>query len=249
MSSTEKLYRGFGLACALLVVNLPASAAQFQFTTLVQLGEVGNAAPNGWEVGWGPTTTPAVLGSLPTYWANGASREFQVIYDRPTNNMQIRVYDNGSATSYAFGNYTPLGGPSVVGSTWVLPASSFFVTALAGGNVASSITVSGLSLSSPTGAALSVLSPFSSTTLTTNTGPALPTKTVSLSQNVVFQGDATGSWRLSGFVTMNFAGLTGSNYNRLQFGLSALSDVPEPATWAMMALGLALVGFGTHRRR
>jgi PEP-CTERM motif len=248
MSLASRLLGSCILCCAVALLAVPAHAAQFQFNTLVQLGEPLHNAPNGWEVGWGPNTgAPTQLGSLPTYWSSGASRQFQVIYDRPSNNMEVRVYNNGSS-AFANAFYTPPGGPSPVNAVWRLPAASFFVTALAGGNVASSINVSNLSLTTPTGGALTILSPLSATSLTTNTGPGLPTKTVALSNDVVFLGDATGSWRLSGFVTMNFTGLTGSNYNRLQFGISALSDVPEPSTWAMMALGLALVGIGVRRR-
>ena len=249
MSIASRFLGPCALYGAMALLAVPANAAQFQFNTLVQLGEPGHNAPNGWEVGWGANTgAPTQLGSLPTYWSSGASRQFQVIYSRPANNMEVRIYDNGYA-NFANAFYTPPGGPSPVNAVWRLPASSFFVTALAGGNVASSINVSSLSLATPTGGALTILSPLSTTSLSSNTGPALPTTTVALSNDVVFLGDATGSWRLSGFVTMNFTGLTGSNYNRLQFGVAALSDVPEPSTWAMMALGLALIGFGARRGR
>jgi hypothetical protein len=251
MAIGAKLYSGFKYAFLLALASaLPLGAAQFQFNTLVQLGAPGNAFPNGWEVGWGPNTgAPTILGSLPTYWSSGASRQFQIIYDRPTNNMQVRVYDNGSATNYVYADYTAPNGPAPLNATWQLPASSFFVSALAGGSVASSITVSNISITSPTGAALTILSPLSTTSLAANTGPLLPTQTVSLGQDVAFQGDANGSWRLSSFVTMNFAGLTGNgNSNRLQFGFSAISGVPEPSTWAMMALGLAVVGWNQRRR-
>jgi hypothetical protein len=40
------------------------------------------------------------------------------------------------------------------------------------------------------------------------------------------------------------------NFNMvLVTGFNAVAAVPEPSTWAMMALGFAGVGFTTHRRR
>jgi PEP-CTERM motif len=240
----------FGLWFVLLLTALPAAAAQFQLNTLIQLGEVGANAPNGWEVGFGSNTgTLGFVGSLPTYWVSGGARNFQLSYDRPTNLMEVRIYDPASTTAYAFGTFTPTGGPSVVGSAWVLPAASFFVTDLTGGNAASSISVSGLALTGITGGALSILSPIQQTTMTASaTGPASPTQTVTQSKDVVFLADATGSWRLTGAVTMNFAGLTGSNFNRLQLGIAAVTATPEPATWAMLLVGLALVGIGKRGR-
>ena len=41
----------------------------------------------------------------------------------------------------------------------------------------------------------------------------------------------------------------GTNYNRLQLGISAVANTPELSTWAMLVLGLALVGVGKRRRK
>jgi len=52
---------------------------------------------------------------------------------------------------------------------------------------------------------------------------------------------------LLSFVVENFA-QNGGNPSALDVSLSAVSAVPEPATWAMMLLGFAGVGFIGYRQ-
>jgi hypothetical protein len=177
------------------------------------------------------------------YWSSGASRQFQVIYTRASNTMEVRIYNNGSTTAYGYYDFTPTGGPSPVNAVWTLPATSFFASAQTGTGSAS-ISVSGLSLSGVNGA-ITVLSPLTSLATVTNNGGAA-TVTSQLSQNAVFLADPTGSWMLSGFVTMNFTGTTNSP-DRLQFGLTATANTPEPSVF--LTIGLGLVSLGLVRRR
>lgn len=230
------------IACA-----APAHAAEFGFQTFIRLG----AAGSDWEFSAAnPGGASPLSGSLGDYWASGASREFQVIYQRPTNSLQLRLYAN-NGSSYTSLNSSPAGAPGAADAVWRLPASSFFVTALTGANVWTGVTVSNITLSGLSGA-LDVLSPVQQTWMQAGSSQWQSTQSVSQSQDIVFRGDATGSWRLAGFVTMNFWGLGGSGHqDRLLFGVSALSDssAPEPSTAALMMVGLAVAAGWRHRRK
>jgi hypothetical protein len=255
-------YFGSVLTCLQTVgiaalLTASAQGASFQFGALVQAGVAGGAD---WELGAGASTaSPTATAELATPWANGVDRLLQVEYLKASNTVNVRVY-NGTTAAGAFSqaSFSPVGGAAVgANAIWTLPASSFFATALgfgAGGPIfGSSISVSGLTLAGISGA-LNIIQPILQTSLTATRGFLGATDTVSQTQDIVFQGDSTGSWRLAGLVQMN--GLTsifGTNAtgNDLTFGLnaSATDVVPEPGTWGLMLLGtVAMAGLSRRRR-
>jgi hypothetical protein len=179
------------------------------FNTLVRLG-APSASLSNWEVAVGDNDGSTGQSGSIAWWASGASRQFQVTCNRPANNLQMRIYANNGA-SYAFMNYTPTGTPAAADAVWTLPASSFFVSAQTGANVYTGVTVSNLALTGLSGA-LSILSPIQQTTIQAGSGPFQPSQTVTQPADIVFRGDSDGSWRLQGFVTMNFFGLSGGGH-------------------------------------
>lgn len=224
------------LVFALLFAHA-SQAADFGFTTFIRLGAGGSD----WELAIGNSSgSPAVTHSLSDYWASGASREFQVIYDRPANNVQLRLYAN-NGSSYTSVNYQPTGGPAATNAIWRLPASSFFATAITGADVWTGVTLSNMTLSGLSGA-LNILSPIQQTWMQAGSSQWQPSQTVTQSQDIVFRGDSNGSWKLAGFVTMNFWGLGGSGHqDRLTFGIGAQSPAaatPEPSSAMLLLTGL-----------
>jgi hypothetical protein len=239
----------FGLIALAAPMLAPVlSAGPFQFNTLVRLG-APSASLSNWEVAVGDNDGSTGQSGSIAWWASGASRQFQVIYNRPANNLQMRIYANNGA-SYAFMNYTPTGTPAAADAVWTLPASSFFVSAQTGANVYTGVTVSNLALTGLSGA-LSILSPIQQTTMQAGSGPFQPSQTVTQSAGIVFRGDSNGSWRLQGFVTMSFFGLSGGGHqNRLQFGVSAVADTanPEPRSWVLLLTGLVALIWQNRQR-
>jgi hypothetical protein len=249
VKSTTVVSESLRVLAALAVLALPSAGAQFEFNALVRLGE-NSLAPNAWETGLGPNNgTYSNTANANPYWTSGESRQFQLTYTGASNNLELRLFSNNGATSNLI-SVTPATA-AVTNTTWRLPASSFFATALAGGNVSTTVTVSSLQLAGLSGA-LNIVQPLQQTTLQAASGVFLPTATVTQSQDVVFQGDASGSWRLQGFVTMNFTGLGGGgNSTRLQFGVDAIAEsaTPEPSTWVLFSAGLLMIGWGSRRRK
>ncbi len=226
------------LLAALFVTTSAAQAADFGFSTLIRMGNPGID----WELGSGAAAlAPSVTSSLSSYWNSGASRQFQITYNRPTNNVELRLWTNSGSSSTAL-NFTPSGTPNPIDAIWTLPASSFFVKAVTGANVWTGITLSSMTLSGVSGA-LNVISPMLQTSLQAGSSLFQPTQTVTQTGDVVFRGDSNGSWRLAGYVTMNYFGLGGLGHqDRLTFGLTALSaaaPTPEPSTGLMLAAGVA----------
>jgi hypothetical protein len=234
-------------AVALLAVTSGiASAAQFEFNTLVRYGSNSGGGGN-WEFGIGNNTGLAgITSTQETSWSSGQSRRFELTYNQTANNVALRLYSNNGSSSVA-ASYTPSGGPALAGTLWTLPAAAFFATVP--GSQAS-INISSLSLTNLTGAAISILSGGQPTAMFAQSGGAIVTQ----GQDIVFRGDtANGGWMLQGYATLNWNGNSGSsasNLNRIQFGVSAVAgEVPEPSTWAMMVTGLSLALVQRRRRR
>ena len=219
------------------VLAVPAYSAPFPFNALIQFGSASTAEP---EIILGDaSSTSAIPLTMSPYWSNGQSREFRFIYTRPTNSLEVRVYNNGSTTTFGSFSFNPTAGPAPLDAVWTLPASQFFAVANSGTG-SNGISISNLGISSPTGGAVTILSPMTTTSLNASSGGALPTQTITQGQNVTFRGDANGSWQLTGFVTMNFSGLPTNSTTRMQFGMSASADTPEPTTWLLSGLGVLL---------
>ena len=76
------------------------------------------------------------------------------------------------------------------------------------------------------------------------------------SQDIVFQGDATGSWRLTGNLNLQSfffgPGPFGTSGNDLAFGFGATAAgaiVPEVSTFALVGLGMIAMGLIRRRKR
>jgi hypothetical protein len=226
---------------------LPLHGAQFQFGALIRVGYAGTGGSN-YDFGAGPTSGAlAATGDYAAYYTDGVPVAFQIQYTKATNTVTVNVGGNTV-------NYNPAGGAALAANAiWTLPASSFFVTAATGPFLGTSVTLSGLTLSGVTGA-LNILQPIQQTTLNATRGFLGGTVSANESQDIVFQADPGGDWRLNGNVT--FTGLLpppfnilGANGDDLQFGFAASASVPEPSTAISMLLGLAFIGFQVHQRR
>ena len=55
-----------------------------------------------------------------------------------------------------------------------------------------------------------------------------------------------GGWRVGAVDFLN-SGTTG--YEKVLFSFSGVAAVPEPSTWAMMIVGLGLMGFSLRRNK
>ncbi|MEO5923964.1 MAG: PEP-CTERM sorting domain-containing protein [Bryobacteraceae bacterium] len=237
---------------AALLLGTTTQAAQFQFGALIQAGFTSNSAPN-WEVAVGATPgATAATSSLSSYWNNSENRHVVIEYLKPTNTVNVRVYEDATtASAFTQISYNPAGGAAVAATaTWTLPASAFFVTATTGPTQATSIQISNLALS-PVSGALNVIQPIQQTTLAASRAVGGPLASVAQTQDIVFTADTNGSWRLTGDIRLS--GIQGGGRATgaelaLNFSASANDAVPEPGT-----LGLTLIGglamFGLHRKR
>ena len=234
------------------MLAIPSYGGTFQLGILVRVG-LSNAGAGNWELGAGDTSgSPSVTGDAVPYWQNNQDRRVEIEYQRGTNTLQVRLYQDatngGTPNSISF---NPAGGSLVAtGATWTIPSSSFFVTATSGPNPPSSISLSNIALSSLSGA-LNILQPVQQTTLTASRAANGATVTVAESQDIVFQGDATGSWRLTGILMLNgIAGNAGVSGNNLAFGFAGSAtgaDVPEASTLSLIGLGMVVVGLCQRR--
>ncbi len=233
---------GFRLAILLSLASA-CHAAQFQVGAILQLGGQGNSD---WEIGAGTSaSSPSATADDNPYWASGVAQQFDIFYSQPANAITVELFRSGSASLFNSVSYTSSGAAPAANATWLISAASFFVQALAGPAGLTSVTVSNLALSGLNGA-INVINPISQTTLQATHTAGGAASTVTQSQDIVFQGDSTGSWRLSGFMTLT--GLLGPPAgNQLAFGVTA-STTPEPAPALLSLLGLSL-GFAYRQWR
>jgi PEP-CTERM motif-containing protein len=236
------------------LLTVPAYGAQYQLGVLIRAGFSATGA-GAWELGAGDSSgSPATTSDATPFWSNDEDRHVEIEYQKPTNNLQVRLYQDATNTSgFSQVNFSPTGGAAVAASaTWVIPTSSFFVTAASGPTPPSSISLSNITLGGISGA-LNILQPLQQTTLTASRGANGATSTVAQSSDIVFQGDATGSWLLTGNLNLKgFAGPAGVSGNDLAFsfgGTAVGAAVPEPTSVALVGLGmLALVLIDRFRR-
>jgi hypothetical protein len=241
-----------GLLLGLVVIATPGYGAEFHLGTLIRIGSPGSGVGQ-WDIAAGDSSG-AVATDVSPYWQNNQQRLVEIEYRKPTNTVQVRVYEGTSNLAGQTFNqvlYNPTGGAGVVAAaTWTISASSFFVTATSGPIPPSSTTLSNIALTGLSGAL--VLQPLLQTTLAASRGAGGATNTVTQSQDIVFQGDSTGSWRLTGNLRFTgLAGPVGATGNNLFFGLVASADdaaVPEPSAIVLTGLGLAALGL-VHRRK
>jgi hypothetical protein len=239
-------------ALLLVALAIPAQAATFGLGTLIEVG-LSSSSTTGAIVSAGVNgSASAVSADAPSFQDNQA-RWVEIMYQQPTNTLQIRIHNDGTSTSaYTSINYNPAGGPPAANALWTIPAAAFFVSATTGVNRPTSISISNLTLAGISGA-INVISPMLETTLTASKagGPASPGQTTIQGGDIVFQGDSTGSWMLSGLLTLTGVNGNGASGDELAFGFSGTaSTVPETSSVSLMGVGLAallLAGPGRDR--
>ncbi len=220
------------LVCLVLATAALAGGADFGFQVIIRAG----LSAGDWEIGIGNNlNSPAATSDVVPYWNNNAPRDFEIGYEASTNRAYVRVGND-------IASYYPAGGGALAAvGTWTLPAASFYVSASSRPSP-TGVTVSGLTLTT----GMDVLQGFSTTTLTA-AQPGGGSSLQSLALPVVLGATGSSSWVLTGQIT--FSGLPAASRSQLQFHLTAeASDVPEPATYAMIGGGLlALVALRGRR--
>ena len=74
-----------------------------------------------------------------------------------------------------------------------------------------------------------------------DTGPKIP---VNSDKGTALLGDALGFQETDGFQTVLKIDVSNGNHYIWQFSSPLTAGVPEPATWAMMLLGIGMIGLG-----
>ena len=233
--------RVFTLVLALTPVVTPA--ASFSLGATLRAGGFGDT-----ELHLGPTAAaPAVTGDFFPFWVDSVDHAFQLSYNASTNTATLLADWLGVFASAV--TWNPAGGsPSTAPRTWTIGAGGLSVTAQNNPLINSSINISNLQISGP---GLAVITLPSLTASQNGTGSS----TAALNSPITFiTPNGQGNWRLDG--TIRFAGLSGilTTGDQLRMAFNAFaSDVPEPATMLIGALGFAALGvlhhFRTRRRR
>jgi hypothetical protein len=213
----------------------------------------GTTATTSWELGIGPAGNSASsTASLLPYYPNAQPRQFALGYTNATNTAYLR-YTHASGVSQQV-TYSPGGSGLGAGARWTIPIGSLSVTAQ---QIvwSSSATIANLAL----GGGVSVLQPFSTTTVSVTRGLLGAGNSSGITSPVVFRTGTSGDWLLTG--TISFGGL--APYSPTLFGIplgaqnSGLSmdagisgtSAPEPATTGLLAAGLISIGWYARRKR
>lgn len=226
---------------ALLFTPVLAQAATFSLGVTIGAGDFFGTLP---EFQLGSTSAaPAVTGQ--SVWIEGVNQNFRVAYNGATNVASVQG-DLGIftfSTNWLVAGGTPGAGPL----TWSIPTGGLRVVADNNPAIATSVRIRNLSLS---GTGFATLNPANLVASQSGTG----TVTTGTSAPITFTTTAGGSWMLSGQVRFSgledFVGGGGAMGNDLRVALdmSATSEVPEPSTLLLGALGLAGLGVLHHFR-
>ncbi len=236
------------LAIASIATLCPA--ADFSLSATIRAGATTTTS---WELGIGPAgNSSSSTASLQPYYPNAQPRQFALGYTNATNTAYLR-YTHASGASQQV-TYSPGGLGLGAGSIWTIPIGSLSLTAQPI-IWPSSITVANLAL----GGGVSVLQPFSTTTLNVARGFLGAEASSGTTSPVVFRTGASGDWLLTG--TISFGGLApyaptvlgfplGAQNSNLSMdaGISGVSN-PEPATTGLIAIGLISIGVFARRKR
>ncbi len=230
--------RVFTLVLALTPVVAPA--ASFTLGATLRAGGFGFGDT---EMHLGPTTAPpAVTGDFFPFWVDGVDHAFQLSYTASTNTATLLADWLGLFASAI--SWNPAGGsPGTAPRIWTINSGGLSVTAENNPLINSSLRISNLQISGP---GLAVITTPSLVASQTGVGPS----TASLASAITFTTpNGQGNWRLDG--SIRFVGLAGllvsGDELRMAFNASA-SDVPEPATMLIGALGFAALGVLHHFR-
>ncbi len=242
-----------GKVLALLALaSMEAFAQSYSYFYTMRAGRFAGAD---WELGTG--TTSSTSDSTQSFshnespgnnhWGSALTEHtFRIGWSAATNSAYVTVWN--AAGSPVTANFTPAGPAPPTTAIWTIPAGSFVLSAAGqpAGSAATSITLSGLSLS-PGVSVLSGMLPTAISAARSTTA----SDTAALGTPIVINpASAGGSWYLSG--TIRFTGLQSqggvASGSQLQFLMNAVaSDVPEAGTLSM--IGLGLVAFAAIRRR
>ncbi|MDX1981341.1 MAG: hypothetical protein SFV51_13815 [Bryobacteraceae bacterium] len=250
-TSDKKRFRVAAAVIALgFAFSADATAGQFQFGAMIRAGLSGASQ---WEIGAGASSgSLSATGNVAPYFTDGNSYLFEVGYLKSTNTAYTRVHANTNpASAFSQASYNPAGGASTgADAIWTLPASSFFVTAAPTFGF-TAMRLSSLTLQGVSGA-VNVIQPIQQTTMTAAQILGFFSGTVTQSQDIVFQADASGSWRLRGVLQMWGLASNGgtASGSQLAFGFGASAEdahAPEPGSVGLALLGLSLM-FMVQRR-
>lgn len=236
---------------SILTLAMPGQAATFGLGALIQVG-LSSSSGNGAILSVGDNGSASGGSGMAPSFQNNQGRWVQIAYQQSTNNLQVRIYDGATATgAFTSLNYSPTGGAAVgPNAMWTIPAAAFFVQATTGVNRTTSIDFSNITLSGVSGA-LNIISPMQQTSLSASKGggPNSPGQTAIQTGDIVFQGDSTGSWVLSGLLTLSGVNGNGASGSELAMGFSGnASSVPETSSMLMVGSGLIAV-FASRRKK
>jgi len=229
--------QSFALSLFFLTGFLPARAADFGFTVVIQAGRANGSS---WEVGFGDGSVVPTSGLNSTnYWNDGSPLNFTMGYQHSNNIAYVDLAFPGSPWQ---GTFSPSGTAPTGLTYWDLPASNFSVEAQWRPG-ATSITAGNLQL----GSGLNVLQGLSTTSLTVSQQKSGPV-TATLAAPVLFTS-ATGDWLLTGAITFVGLGGNGAKDSDLAFQITAEgTEVAEPGAWKLMLGGMLLIA-GMFRLR
>lgn len=238
-----------------LVVALAAIGAHAQTLSYYYTMRAGRFAGADWELGVGSSTNASNstlnfnYGQGPgnNHWGSALTEhQFEIGWLAASNTAYVSVRNfAGNYVTTNFANAGPAISPT---ATWTIPANSFFVSAAAQ-PLATSVTLSNLSLSPGVGVLSGTLPASIGASQILSSGDF-----DSLSAPLVINpASAGGNWYISG--TIRFTGLQSqggsAGGSQLQFMMNAIAGnaatVPEAGTFSMIGLGLAAVA-GIRRR-
>lgn len=236
------MVKAVGAFFVLAVLPQIAPAVPFTLGATIRAGDVntGYTATIG-----SSSSSPSAYGVIYPYWLPlGLNHDFQLAFDGATNTLNLTI-NWLSFTGTSFSWVVPTGSGNTARS-WTISPGGMSLTAQANSAVNTGIRVRTMSVTGPGFAGVAVPS------LTANqTGS---TVTVSNAAPITFSTtDGAGSWQLDGqirFTGLSFYNPGGASFDDLRFAVDILStEVPEPATLLLGALGLAALGVLRHVRR
>lgn len=228
------------LLALVIVLPVPGMAASFTLGATIRAGTAAGLT----EVSLGATSSAAsVTGQMGPYWQEGVNYNFFLAYDGATNTANLTVSRGATQANV---NWVVAGGTGNAARVWTVAAGG--LTAVAEQNTATNTQVRVRNIAFTGPALPGVGTP--NLVANQNGGGAVTASNVAPISFTTQNGQ--GSWMLDGEI--RFTGLGqytagGAVGNQLRFGFDILSsDVPEPTTLLLGALGLAVLGVVRHYR-